>query len=351
MRNRPKPVEFLVLVVFLSLAGILGFIIVVGLMSGNQSSPAYAYAMQTKNALSSMQTPTPFQPVADANYVKTTPTPNDPADQGLEPEPTSTTRVLVKPEGQVNIMMLGSDIRPTDGGFRTDIIVWVSLNPKGKFVSAVSFPRDLYVNIPGWGENRINVAFPRGGFELLADTFEVNFGVRPDHYLMVDFNGFRAIIDDLGGINVQTAKNLTDTCATWINPSGYCSAGPGLVHMNGELALWYARSRYSTNDIDRARRSQEVIEAIFDRLMSFDVILKTPELYNAYIRYVQTDISLGDVIPLLPLASTINENRDIRNYVIGYDQVYDWITPQGAQILVPDYGLIQEVMIEALQLK
>jgi LCP family protein required for cell wall assembly len=246
---------------------------------------------------------------------------------------------------------LGSDARPDEGGFRTDIIVWVSLNPKDKYVSAVSFPRDLYVNIPGYGENRINVAFPRGGFDLLADTFEENFGVRPDHYLMVDFNGFKSVINNLGGITVQTQRGLSDTCAKWINSSGYCSVGPGPVHMNGELALWYARSRYSTNDIDRARRAQEVIEAIFNRLMSFDVILKAPDLYNAYINYVDTDIKLSDVLGLLPLANEIYKNDDIRSYVIGYDHAYDWVTWQGAQVLVPDYDRIMDLMIEALTLE
>jgi len=121
--------------------------------------------------------------------------------------------------------------------------------------------------------------------------------------------------------------------------------------MNGEVALWYARSRYSSNDIDRARRAQEVIKAIFSRLMSLDAILRAPELYNDYTYYVMTDIKLGDILPLLPLASQINNNGDIRNYVVGYDYVYDWITMQGAQVLVPDYEAIQELMIEALALE
>jgi len=159
------------------------------------------------------------------------------------------------------------------------------------------------------------------------------------------------MINNLGGITVQTAQNLTDSCATWINPSGSCSVGPGPVQMNGEVALWYARSRYSSNDIDRARRAQEVIKAIFSRLMSLDAILRAPELYNDYTYYVMTDIKLGDILPLLPLASQINNNGDIRNYVVGYDYVYDWITMQGAQVLVPDYEAIQELMIEALALE
>jgi len=352
-RNQPtKNVKIFTILVFVALIGILGFILVSGISANKNPSLAYTYAMQTRQAMEGVAaTPTPFQPVAD--------NPQEPSEPNLTPEPgsdpetspTPTTRVLKKPEGQVNIILLGSDARPDEGGFRTDIIVWVSLNPKDGFVSAVSFPRDLYVNIPGYGENRINVAFPRGGFDLLADTFEENFGIRPDHYLMVDFNGFKSVINNLGGITVQTQRGLSDTCAKWINPSGYCSVGPGPVHMNGELALWYARSRYSTNDIDRARRSQEVIEAIFNRLMSFDIILKTPDLYQAYVNYVDTDVKLSDVLELLPLASEVYKNSDIRSYVIGYDHAYDWVTWQGAQVLVPEYEKIIDLMIEALTLE
>jgi len=348
----PKILEVFTVFVVVTLIGLLGFILVSGISANKSPGLAYTYAMQTKQAMAQTQvTPTPFQPISDDTDEESDTIGTREPGGSPDTSPTSTLRALQKPDGQVNILLLGSDARPDEGGFRTDIIVWVSLNPKDGFVSAVSFPRDLYVYIPGYGENRINVAFPRGGFDLLADTFEENFGIRPDHYLMVDFNGFKSVINNLGGITVQAEKGLSDTCAKWINPSGWCSVGPGSVHMNGELALWYARSRYSTNDIDRARRSQEVIKAIFSRLMSLDIIVKTPELYNAYITYVDTDIKLSDVLGLLSLANEINKNGDIRSYVIGYDHAYDWLTMQGAQVLVPDYDKIRDVMIEALTLQ
>lgn len=355
-RRKPKAYEVFTLVVFAILVCLFLFILTAGLLTPNSRvKAARAYANQTQTAVATFPTPTPFLPdgATEITSVISTPEPGAPAppppDQDNKPSPTTFT--YQKPEGQVNVLLLGSDIRPDDSGFRTDVIVWVSLNPKGEFVSAVSFPRDLFVQIPGMGENRINTAFPTGGFDLLSDTFEINFGVRPDHYIMVDFNGFKSVINNLGGIEVQTAQNLTDTCAKWINSSGMCSAGPGPVHMNGEVALWYARSRYSTNDIDRARRAQEVIEAIFHRLMSLDVILRAPDLYNAYTTYVQTDIGISHVLPLLPFASKINETGAIRNYIVGYDLAYDWITYQGAQVLVPDIEGIRNLMIEALALE
>ena len=342
-RKRLRPGEIIAAVILLSLLCILAYILISGFIASIQPKSADAAGVGTQESFN--PTPTPFQPEQGGAIV-------DPGTETGNTDPAPTVdNTLEKPEGQINILLLGSDVRPDDGGFRTDVTLWVSLNPQDGFVSIISFPRDLYVNIPGWGYQRINTAFQYGGFDLLAETFESNFGIRPDYYVMVDFEGFKAVINNLGGIDVQTAQNLTDTCGTWINASGYCSVGPGLVHMNGDVALWYARSRHSTNDIDRTRRAQEVVEAIFDRLMSLDVILKAPDLYNAYITYVQTDIGLGEVLNLLPFASTISANRDIRNYVIGYDYVYDWYTAAGAQVLMPDTGAIQQLLIEALALR
>ena len=351
--RRPKALEVITVVIFLTLICILSFIFTVGMASGDRNflSTAQAYARQTQQAMAANPTPTPFQPIADEedlakeNEFSSIPELSNVFDQ------TTAFPNLEKPDKQLNILLLGSDVRPNDGGFRTDVIVWVSLNPKDGFVSAISFPRDLYVQIPNRGENRINTAFPAGGFEMMADTFELNFGVRPDNYILVDFNGFTTVIDQLGGIDVQATKNLSDSCATWVNPSGWCSVGPGLVQMDGEMALWYARSRYSTSDVDRARRAQEVIEAIFDRLMSLDAVLRAPDLYNTYTTYVQTDISLDQVIAMLPLAKKINQDRDIRNYVVGFDLAYSWMTMGGASVLVPDIEGIRNLMIEALMLE
>ena len=346
-RNPPKPFEVVAVVFLLTLICILGFILISGFIASIKPSSVNASTIGTQKAINATPTATPFQPEQGGQVVPVGELPViDPA-----AAPSQTEDVLTKPEGQINILLLGSDIRPNDGGFRTDVIMWVSINPRDEYVSIISFPRDLFVNIPGWGNNRINTAFQYGGFELLADTFETNFGVRPDHYVLVDFNGFKTVINDLGGIDVYAAQNLTDTCATWINASGYCSAGPGLVHMNGEVALWYARSRYSTSDIDRARRTQEVGEAIFHRLVSLDALVRAPELYNAYINYVKTDIGVTDVVGLLPFASKINESGDIRHYVVDYNYAYDWVTSAGAQVLVPDYNAIESLLIEALSLE
>ena len=133
-------------------------------------------------------------------------------------------------------------------------IILVAINKKTGATSVVSFPRDLYVTLPGYRQERINVAQPLGGFELTQATFQYNFGFTPDYYLLTNFQGFVNIIDSLGGINVYVPWELYDDCSLPIQDStGKCSVGPGQVYMDGETALWYARSRYSTSSPSSGR--------------------------------------------------------------------------------------------------
>jgi polyisoprenyl-teichoic acid--peptidoglycan teichoic acid transferase len=252
--------------------------------------------------------------------------------------------ILPQPAGQVNILILGSDQRPNDGGFRTDAMILATLNPDLGTVNLTSFPRDFYAYIPSWTVQRLNTAQVYGGFPLTQMTFEYNFGVRPDHYVMIEMNAFKDVVDSLDGIDVQVAQPLTD----WRNHYGYYTVDAGNVHMDGETALWYARSRYSSNDIVRNRRQQEVLEAIFQKLLSLDAVNRAPELYQAYIQNVTTDLTLEDITPLLPLAAKLGEGSNIHRYAIGSGQVYDWINYSGAQVLMPVRDAVIEVMRQAL---
>jgi LCP family protein required for cell wall assembly len=323
-------------------------------------------------AANASPTPTPFQPVPPTptylptNFPTSTPAPTDtpsapPPPEIVEgetrnwadypgpvvwpdiaiPEPVG---ILSQPKGQVNILILGSDQRPDEGGFRTDAMILATLNPELGTVNLTSFPRDYYAYIPGWTVQRLNTAHAHGGFPLTQMTFEYNFGVRPDHYMMIGMNGFKEVIDSLGGIDVQVAQSLTD----WRNHYGYYTVNAGDVHMDGETALWYARSRYSTSDLVRNQRQQEVLIAIFHKLLSLDAINRAPELYQSYSQNFSTDLSLEDVTPLLPLAAKLGDGSGIHRYTIGSGQVYNWINYSGAQVLMPIREAVIEVMRQAL---
>lgn len=269
------------------------------------------------------------------------------------PSPTATKRpTLAVSDDMVKILLLGSDWRP-DSGYRTDTIILVSINKKTGATSVVSFPRDLYVTLPGYRQERINVAQPLGGFDLTQKTFEYNFGFTPDYFVMTNFQGFVNIIDSLGGVSVYVPWTLTDTCSLSIqDEEGNCSVGPGTVQMDGEMALWYVRSRKSTSDFDRTRRSQDVMKAAFVKLMNLNAIARLPDLYNAFKSSVVTNLPLDVVISLGRFAPDLLSDSDkIHQYAIGPSDVWAWVTPAGAQVLLPNPDKIQPMLEEALNVK
>jgi LCP family protein required for cell wall assembly len=326
------------------------------------SLPAYADPQPTPKAVAqllvtagpdSTATPTPFQPVGPTATPPPTATPlptKTPKPDLVEipgvPTPIRVNQKL--PEGSFNMLVLGNDWRP-GGGFRTDVILFVSINTGKGTVSIVSFPRDLYLTIPGWGTDRINTAFTRGSFSMLADTFEYNFGVRPTHYIMTNFQGFSGIVNNLGGINVNVGQYLSDKCDLPQSVNTYCTVYPGVMAMDGATALWYVRSRHTTSDFDRGRRAQEVLYAIFAKLMSLNAIARLPELYSAYQSSVETNLSLDTVAPLMPVASqVIGDSGRIHRYTIGPAEATPFTTSGGAMVLLPNYQAITAIINQAL---
>ncbi len=250
---------------------------------------------------------------------------------------------ITQAKGRINIMLLGSDQRRGHYDFRTDAIMLLSYNPKTGATSLVSFPRDTYVYLPGMYYQRINTAMEFGGFPLLASTMEYNFGIRPDYYILINFVGFQQLIDRLGGVDVYVSRRLCDKRTHY----GYYCIGPGNVHMDGSLALWYARSRKTTSDFDRARRQQDLLLAIIHRLISFDAFTRAPELYNAYRQMVETNISPGDFSIMVTKATDFHTDG-IKTYVLTPPTLIPWRTPQGAYVLLQDYGRVRNILEDAL---
>ncbi|MBA4383787.1 MAG: hypothetical protein C0410_03555 [Anaerolinea sp.] len=294
---------------------------------------------------------TPFQPVAPTATPGPTNTPQASATPTIQPSPTLSTVVrlgLQKPAGQVNILILGSDYRPNQG-FRTDVIMVLSLNPEKGTASLTSFPRDMYVDIPGVGMNRINAAQPYGGFSLTAATLKENFDITVDYYIMTNFTGFKGIIDTLGGINVNAGAELYDKCDLPQAVNKYCYVSVGNNTMNGATALWYVRSRYSSSDFDRTRRAQEVMSAMFQKIMSLDALNRGAELYNLFVSSVETNLPVDKALQLLPFSSQIVANPGlVRRYAIGAANVTNYVVPEnGAMVLIPDPISIGEIIRQA----
>ena len=363
---------------------ILAALLLSGCGTNAPASQPFALVTVAPNA---SPTPTPFQPIPWTPTGTLPPTPTlDPVLPTATPPPATATlpptadpnflintvaplptidssgsQVLNNGQETVNFLLIGSDKR-SGTSFRTDTMVVAILRPNEGQVSLISIPRDLWVYIPDWQNNRINTAYqhgistgyPGGGPGLLKDTIQYNLGVRIDHTAMVDFDGFRKIVDTLGGVDIPVSCPYTD----WhlIDP-GYnpeieanwalYTVGPGLIHMDGDLALWYARSRQKSSDFDRGRRQQEVLRAIFTQALQTGTLSRIPELYNDFKDSVETDLGLTDILQLSLYAPQMT-NADIRSYYIRPPIVNSWITEQGAYVLSPNQELLSQLLTEAL---
>jgi len=295
--------------------------------------------------------PTPFQPLPPTPVITPTeiptftPEPSATPPAPLETPAPQTTFTPAEPVGnlpkRLNILLLGSDRRPGGTLFRTDTIILVSIDTEKGTVHILSFPRDLYVYIPGWTQDRINVAWQHGGFEGLAATMQQNFGVRPTHYALINFRSFKRVVDDLGGLEVKVTQPLYDKYPG----KGWITIPKGKVHMDADMALWYVRSRKTSNDFARNRRQQEVLLALFEKFISLDALSRAPEFYKAYKKAVVTNLKFEDGLALLPIAAQVALDRSrIKHYFITPEMAYNYITPGGAMVLLPNETAIRKLV-------
>lgn len=277
-------------------------------------------------------TPSPRPATATPTPVVTVPRPAGPtATPGITPT------APVAPGRRLSVLLIGLD-GSMDRITRADVLMIATLDPGGQSAGLLSIPRDLYVTINtprGAIRNKINTAYtfgqlykaPGGGPGLAMRTVESATGVHIDHYALVDFAGFSRIIDALGGIDITVEKPLRDPFTGW-------SFKAGLQHMDGKTALRYARTRYMDSDFQRTRRQQQVILAIRDKVLSFNLLPRLPALFASLQGAFATDLSLAELIPLAQTAATIDRNQ-IRQKTIEYPLITSAVTSGGAQVLIP----------------
>jgi LCP family protein required for cell wall assembly len=267
--------------------------------------------------------------------------------------------LLTTGDDRINVLLLGIDRREGKGwGYRTDAIIVATVDPTAKTTGILSIPRDLQVTIPGIGKDRINTVnvygylqhYPGGGPALLKRTVEANFGISIDYYVMVDYDGFKQIVDALGGIDVDVPRMLHDERypdPKPDDPHAYKTVhlDPGWQHMNGERALEYARSRMGTSDADRARRQQQILLAIHQRALNTNLIPEFPELVTTIMDMVNTDMTLEAVLELAWLMPHI-DTANPRQVVLEEPLVYSHRPEVGAAVQLPRWGLIKPVIAD-----
>ncbi|MGV1009316.1 MAG: LCP family protein [Dermatophilaceae bacterium] len=174
------------------------------------------------------------------------------------------------PEAGTNILLIGSDNYSTQAG-RSDVIILAHVNEAKDHISLIHFPRDLYVSIEGHGKGKINAAYAYGGAPLLVDTVQRQLGVVIDNVAMTGFDGFRAMTDAVGGVDVE----VTEASSSF----GH-SFTPGVTHMSGEEALAFVRERkqLSEGDISRGQRQQAFLKALLLKSLSRDTLTNPVQL-------------------------------------------------------------------------
>jgi LCP family protein required for cell wall assembly len=217
----------------------------------------------------------------------------------------------------------------------------------------LSIPRDLWVDIPGFEPNRINVvdyqgerAFGRGGGpQLVAETIEANLGIPIHAYVRVNFAGLERIIDALGGITVTSDRAFEEWLDDGAKGLWHLQVAEGSQHMDGRTALGYARYRSTTSDLDRTRRQQQILLAIRDAVLRPSVLPLVPRLLVSLADAVETDLSPGQVLSLVRLATQLDPAA-YRTCVFDSTMYSDWITPGGAMVLVPNHARIAQAWAE-----
>jgi LCP family protein required for cell wall assembly len=209
-----------------------------------------------------------------------------------------------------------------DGGSLTDTIMLFSLDRTTNKSTLVSIPRDLYVRFDDKHKDKINAAYEYLGLKGTQKLVSKISGIYIDNAIVFDFSSFKTIIDDLGGIDIVLDRPFEET-TQW----GYVFKLPaGLNHLDGETALYYVRSRYSTSDFDRARRQQQVMFAIKNKILQLDVTsnpIRSLSLLTNLKKNIHTDINILDIKNLITLAQEVDAAK-INRYVLSTaDYLYE----------------------------
>ncbi|MDG4657185.1 LCP family protein [Ectobacillus antri] len=190
---------------------------------------------------------------------------------------------------------------------RTDSLIVAAVNPKTQRVTMMSIPRDSYVSIPGrTKKDKINAAYAYGGEQLTIDTVEQLLRIPIDHYTKIDFNGFKQIVDAVGGVTVDVPFDFVE--GSDLNPRKGITFKKGKQHLNGEEALAYARMRKHDprGDFGRADRQRQLLSAIFEKVSSPSSLLKVNDLAKAVGKNIKTDIPVSDGLALYRKFSKFN---------------------------------------------
>ena len=246
---------------------------------------------------------------------------------------------VIKDEGTVNILLVGQDRRTNQGTKpqRTDAMILCSINTKKKTITMTSFMRDVWVYIPDHYNQRLNIPYKLGGFPLLNETLDYNFGVSADYNVEIDFSGFMEAIDIVGGVEIE----LTASEAEYLNRRGNwdleknCNWNlkEGKNLLTGSQALAYSRIRQIGGDFGRTNRQRKVLTTLIDKVKT----LKTTEVFDLVMKLtplISTDMTNSQIVGLAMDMLPMLSDMEIVSQRIPTDDQYGYAMKGNASVIV-----------------
>ena len=258
--------------------------------------------------------------------------------------PESPVEMVQTSDDVINILLVGQDTESLSQRSRSDSMVLCTINKTQKTLTMTSFMRDMYVTIPNYYNQRMNVAYLLGGFDALYDTLEYNFGVQIDNGVAVNFASFQKVIDAVGGIEVR----LTSAEANHLNNLNYTwGLFEGVNILTGETALAYSRIRALGGDFDRTNRQRTVLMALLNKAKNMPVT----DLYNlveALIPMVVTDMSNAEIIAAAIDLAPMLQDLEIISQRVPVDDGYNMTMVDGMSVLLPDLEVNRQFLVDTI---
>lgn len=245
--------------------------------------------------------------------------------------------------GKKNIVVMGCDIRKDDVG-RSDTLFVVMLDKNNKNASLLSIPRDTRVKIKDHGWDKVNAAFAYGGQDLTRDTVQEFLGIKLHNYVVVDFQGFKDLVDVIGGVDINVEKRMYyyDPYANF-----EIDLRPGMQHMDGKTAMQYVRYRDEEGDIGRIRRQQKFIMALYKQIASKNIIAKMPGVSKQIMSMIKTDLSLKEMVELGKVMHGMMEKDGLKMAMVPGEPEYI----DGISYWIPDIPRLRQQMAQMQDVK
>lgn len=243
-----------------------------------------------------------------------------------------------------NILLIGVDAREEDTKSRSDTMMMVSIDRHNKRIKLTSFLRDTWVDYPDGTDGRLNGASFEDGPQYTIDMIEYTYRIRCDYYVMVDFNVFRTVVDQLGGVDVE----VTESEAKYMGSGKKYAPNPpikmdaGTVHMDGNTALWYSRIRYLDSDYMRTQRQRKVVSAIIAKIKDMNP-MELLNLVKQVLPEVETNMSEGQIIRF-GLRSLGCFQNSVLQQQIPAEGEFENRTIRGNAVLVPDLDANRSIL-------